>query len=50
MKDIENKAEKVALKGKDIPNLSPFSWEDPFLIEDQLFYVLSETDILLYFF
>ena len=37
MKDIENKAEKVALKGKDIPNLSPFSWEDPFLIEDQLY-------------
>lgn len=36
MKDIENKAEKVALKGKDIPNLSPFNWEDPFLIEDQL--------------
>ena len=37
MKDIENKAEKVALKGKDIPNLSPFNWEDPFLIEDQLY-------------
>ena len=36
MKDIENKAEKVVLKGKDIPNLSPFNWEDPFLIEDQL--------------
>ena len=37
MKDIENKAEKVALKGKDIPNLSPFNWEDPFLIEEQLY-------------
>ena len=36
MKDIENKAEKVVLKAKDIPNLSPFNWEDPFLIEDQL--------------
>ena len=37
MKDVENKAEKVALKAKDIPNLSPFNWEDPFLIEDQLY-------------
>ena len=36
MKDVENKAEKVVLKAKDIPNLSPFNWEDPFLIEDQL--------------
>ena len=36
MKDVENKAETAILKGKDIPNLSPFNWEDPFLIEDQL--------------
>ena len=36
MKDVENKAEKVVLKAKDIPNLSPFNWGDPFLIEDQL--------------
>ena len=36
MKDVENKAETANLKGKDIPNLSPFNWEDPFLIEDQL--------------
>ena len=36
MKDVENKAEKVVLKPKDIPNLSPFNWGDPFLIEDQL--------------
>ena len=33
MKDVENKAEKAVLKGKEIPNLSPFNWEDPFLLK-----------------
>ncbi len=36
MKDIDNKVEGIQLKAKDGPNLSIFSWEDPFLIENQL--------------
>ena len=26
----------TTLKAKDAPDLSSFSWEDPFLLEDQL--------------
>ena len=36
MKDIDIKAKGAQLKPKDVPNLSKFNWEDPFLIEDQL--------------
>ena len=32
MKDIDIKAKGAQLKPKDIPNLSQFNWEDPFLI------------------
>ena len=45
MKDVENKAETANLKGKDIPNLSPFNWEDPFLIEDP--YIIEGMEIRL---